>query len=36
MKMDIPKNTYVTHDEVAKYFEEISVDMLYQRVYILP
>ena len=27
MKMDIPKNTYVTHDEVAKYFEEISVDM---------
>ena len=21
MKMDIPKNTYVTHDEVAKYFE---------------
>lgn len=27
MKMDIPKNTYVTHDEVAKYFKEISVDM---------
>ena len=27
MKMDIPKNTYVTPDEVTKYFEEISVEM---------
>lgn len=27
MKTDVPKNTYVTPDEVAKYFEEISVEM---------